>query len=203
MADTPEIRVRLYTNPWSHRIPNEELAHILTHVAVKRAEHIKSQIKAGNYNPDDDSLGLAIMNPTAPIQMPSSEALLATIAIGPKGDEMVVNAIAKAVYHRDKGQVAGYGVYVDTTQTADGDFAWGFSTQVDGTIGAASGLNELQDACEAGHALVSFNYLVREAHKVWMQSQAGRPSWFCDQNQPGQLYTSMAARDVLYEELVS
>jgi hypothetical protein len=203
MPDTPRIRIRLYSNPWSHRIPDADLVRILTNIAAKRAEHLQAQLEAGNYDPDDDSLGIAIMDPTAPNWQPSSEALLATIAIGPKGDDMVVNAIAKAVFHRDKNRPGGYGVYVDTTQSADGDFAWGFSTKVDDTIGAASGLNQLQDACEAGHALVSFNYFVRTACDEWMKRQEQRPSWFCNQNQAGEMFTDMAAGKVVFDSEVN
>jgi len=122
--------------------------------------------------------------------------LLAIVAIGREGERFIPNAIAKAVQHRDKGVLTGYGVYVDLTQTEDGDFTYGFSTQVDGTIGGASGLSELQDAAEAGHALVAFNYHVRSARKAWRDANPDN-RWFCDQDLPRTLYTQMAEQPAL------
>jgi hypothetical protein len=192
----PEIRVRVFQNPWEHTVPNDQLLEIITIVAEKRAEHVKKQFRSGHYS--RDSLGLAILDPSAPNWKPSSETLLATIAIGPEGDRFIPNAVAKAVEHRDKGQLAGYGVYVDLTQTQDGDFTYGFSTQVDGTITGASGQTELQDACEAGHAAVSFNYFVRAARQAWLDRQENPPRWFCNVDQPRQLYVEMANQPAYY-----
>jgi len=193
MLDT---RARIFQNPWSHTVPNGQLFQIINMVADKRAEHIERQFDAGAY--EDKSFGLVFLDPTAPQWKPSSETLLAAIEIGEGAENLIPNAIAKAVWHRDHGQLAGYGVYTDLTTSADGDFAWGYSTTVDNTIGGGSGLNELQDACEVGHALVTFNYLVRVARKAWLQdTKKKRPSWFCDQNEPGELYAEMAARPAL------
>lgn len=184
--------IRVHQNPWDHTVPNDKLAEIIHAVADRRAEHVLKQYEAGNYS--RNSLGVAILNPTAPLWQPSSETLLATIAIGPEGVRFVTNAIAKAVEHRDRGLLAGFGVYVDLTQSADGDFCYGYSTQVDGTIGGASGQTELQDVMEAGHALVSFNYWIRQARKAWLDGREERPHWFCNLDEPGELYTEMANR---------
>jgi hypothetical protein len=189
-----DFRVRLIRNPWSHTVPGETLMAILTKVAQSRAKHVEKMHEVGEWK--RDSLGLAILDPTAPISLPSSEALLATISIGPEGDRFVVNAVAKAVEHRDKGQLAGYGVYTDLTQTADGDFTYGFSTQVDNTIGGASGQSELQDACEAGHALVSFNYWIRDVRNGWREAYPGN-RWFSHVDEPDETYTAMAEDDVI------
>jgi hypothetical protein len=186
-----QTRVRVFLNPWSHTVPDYKLVEILETVATTRANHIDKQFESGKWR--KNSLGLAILNPDAPIWQPSSETLLATIAIGSEGEKYIVNAIAKAVEHRDHGKSAGYGVYVDLTQSADGDFCWGYSTQVDDTIGGASAQTELQDACEAGHALVTFNYLVREARSKWREAHPDN-DWFCDLDQPKELYAEMAAR---------
>lgn len=182
--------VRVFQNPWSHTVPDNTLSHILARIATLRAEHVEKHFATGRYS--RDSLGLAFLNPQAPLWQPSSETLLATIAIGPEGERFIPNAIAKAVYHRDHGKLAGFGVYVDLTQSADGDFAYGYSTQVDGTIAGASGQSELQDAAEAGHAAVTFNYLIRETREGWLDSREERPRWFCNANEPGDLYAAMA-----------
>ena len=185
-----QIRVRVFQNPWSHTVPDAKLIEFVTHTAEKRAEHVAKQFEAGAYK--RESLGLAILDPSAPLWRPSSETLLATMAIGLEGEQFVPNAIAKAVEHRDKGQLAGYGAYVDLTQTQDGDFTYGFSSQVDGTIAGASGQTELQDACEAGHAAVTFNYWIRVTRKEWLDQQETRPRWFTNTDLPRELYLQMA-----------
>lgn len=190
-----EYKVRLYLNPWGETITKDELPRILKHVAETRAMHVGRQFDLGHYK--RNSLGLAILDPTAPIWRPSTHTLLATIAIGPEGERFLPNAVAKAVEHRDKGQLAGYGAYVDLTQTADGDFTYGFSCRVDDTIGGASGQTEIQDACEAGHALVTFNYLVRQARGLWLASRQGHPRWFSDADQPAAKYVSMTQAGAL------
>lgn len=183
-------RIRVYQNPWDHTVPRDKLVSIMAGVAGRRAEHVAKQFEAGAYT--RDSLGLAFLNPQAPAWQPSSETLLATIAIGSEGERFIPNAIAKAVYHRDHGEPAGFGVYVDLTQSGDGDFCYGYSSQVDGTIAGASGQTELQDACEAGHAAVSLNYFVRAARKGWLDEHPDA-HWFCNIDAPGELYVAIAA----------
>jgi hypothetical protein len=198
-----EVRIRLYRNPWEHTVPNDELVSIIDRVAKSRAVEVQKHFESGEYK--RNSMAIVILDPTAPIWKPSAETLLATISIGPDGNDYVVNAIAKAVEHRDKGQLAGYGAYVDLTQTEDGDFTYGYSTQVDNTIGGASGATELQDSSQAGHALVSFNFYIRQARKAWYDADRAKPkeehsAWFCDENTPLELYTQMAAHPgVLYD----
>lgn len=186
------IGIKVLSNPWLHSVGGDGLMTIIHRVAVARAAHVAKQFAAGDYK--RESLGLAIMNPSAPISADSMDALLATVAIGPEGDSFVPNAIAKAVQHRDSGQLAGYGVYVDLTRTQDGDFCYGFSTQVDDTIAGASGQSELQDACEAGHAAVTFNYLLRSHRKEWVDAHSGN-RWFCNIDEPAGLYTRLANQE--------
>src|SRR5438876_823652 len=106
MLDT---RVRVMSNPWSHTIGDENLFDILEAVADSRADHVEKMYGRGEW--PRNSLGLAFLNPAAPNWQPTPEVLLATIAIGPEGERFIVNAVAKAAYHRDHGVPAGYGVY--------------------------------------------------------------------------------------------
>jgi len=186
--------IRIYRNPWEHTVPNEALRAILENIAMKRVDHIADQYQNGHYS--RSSLALVILDPTAPLWRPSSETLLAAILIGPDAERFLPNAIAKAVEHRDKGILAGYGAYVDMTQTEDGDFTYGYSTQVDDTIGGASGESEIQDACEAGYALVSFNYHIRSFRIAWRKANPDK-RWFCNEDLPRTLYTEMAAQTPL------
>ncbi len=175
------LHIRLHRNPWPETIGHHELFGILTNVARKRAEHVTKQFAVQEYK--RECLGLVIMDPTAPNWLPSKQAVFCTIAIGEGGHQFVPNALAKAIFHRDHGVPGGYGVYMDPVMLANGDFCYGFSTKVDNTIAAASAQSEIQDACEAGHAAVSFNYYIRQLNQAWRESHPGH-KWFLDQNEP-------------------
>lgn len=187
MPESPYIKI--YQNPWSHTFPDAEMIELFTNIAATRAQSVRLKYDINHYN--RDSLAISILDPAAPLWRPSNQTLLATIAIGPEGEDFVVNAIAKAVEHRDKGRMAGYGVHVDLTQTGDGDFCYGFSTQVDETIAGASGQTELQDAYEAGMAAVEFNYWVRRMRQAWREVHPDN-RWFCKVNKPDHLAAEMA-----------
>jgi len=189
-----ESIVRLMQNPWEHTIPDEELFQIILRVAQSRAAHVELMYNDGEGDWRRGSLGLAFLNPAAPNWQPTPDTLLATVAIGPEGEDFIPNAIAKAAYHRDHGLPAGFGVYMDLSMSIDGDFCYGYSTKVDGQIVGASAQTEHQDACEAGHAAVSFLYFVRKARTEWMMKQETRPHWFCDMNEPLEMYSIMAAQ---------
>lgn len=183
-------RVFVIQNPWSHRVPLNILTQILTEIAEKRAEHIESSYRADDET-GEHNFTFVILDPAAPRWKPSAEAILAIVLIGPNAVKLIPNAIAKAVWHRDHGQLAGYGAYVDTLTAADGDFAWGFSCQVDNTIGGGSGLTQEADAYEVGIALVEFNFEIRSLEKNWFESQKKRPGWFCNADEPGEQYRAM------------
>lgn len=185
----------IYDNPWSHTMDNASLAAAIKRIAETRAQHVQRMHDEGLYK--TNSLGIAILDKTAPLWRPSTDVLLCAIAIGPEGKRFIQNALAKAVYHRDHGHPAGYGVYMDLTESADGDFCYGYSTEVDGTIAGASGQREIEDAMEAGHAAVSFNFFVRQGRDAWFNRQTERPHWFCNKDEPGQNYQQMLKREAI------
>lgn len=118
------ISIRLMQNPWDQTIPDVALLDLFDKVAASRAAHVERMHALGEW--PRDSLGLAFLNPAAPRWQPTHQTLLATIAIGSEGERFVVNAVAKAAYHRDHGLPAGYGVYMDLAQSRDGDFCYGY-----------------------------------------------------------------------------
>jgi hypothetical protein len=187
------ITVKLFRNPWDHSIPDQRLYDLLDRVAISRAVHIEKMHASREW--PRNSLGLAFLNPAAPNWQPTPETLLATIAIGDEGERFVVNAVAKAAYHRDHGVPAGYGAYVDLSMSRDGDFCYGYSTQVDGLIAGASAQSEIQDACEAGHASVTLLYYLRKARAEWKYGQLNEPHWFDADDKPLQTYYRMAYED--------
>jgi len=191
-----ETQVSLKRNPWDHSVPHETLFNIVSKVGESRAKHVEKLHERGEW--PRDSLGIALMVPFAPRSLPAADALLATIAIGPDGERYVMNAVAKAAYHHDRGEPAGWGVYMDLAASADGDFCYGFSSMVDGMIVGASGQKEMQDACEAAHAAATFLYLLRREREVWMEGREERPRWFCNIDQPGETYQAMVAQPAIY-----
>lgn len=192
-----DIRVRVLRNPWSHTFPDEELFEMFETVALNRMTHVEKMHERGEWS--RNSLGLAFLNPAAPYWQPTPETLLATIAIGPEGERFIVNAVGKAAYHRDHDVPAGYGAYMDLSMSIDGDFCYGYSTKVDGLIAGASAQTEIQDACEAGHAAVSLLYYLRKARAEWKESRQEPPRWFCNLNEPLEIYTEMAAHTPIYD----
>jgi hypothetical protein len=193
-----EVSVSLKRNPWDHSVPDSMLHNLLYKVGESRAKHVEKQYDNGNGEWPRGSLGLALMVPRAPRSLPAADALLATIAIGPECERFVINAAAKAGYHHEHGVPGGYGVYMDLAASADGDFCYGFSAEVDGMIAGASAQNEIQDACEAAHAAATFLYFIRRQRGAWMGGQEERPHWFCNIDQPGETYQAMVAQPAIY-----
>lgn len=182
-----QTQVIINQNPWEHRVPTDVLASILLAIADERADYIET-----NYKVDGaPSFAVAIADPTVSPSRDNKDAILAIILIGPDAKRLMVNAIAKMVWHREHGQMAGYGAYVDPLTSADGDFAWGYSCQVNNLIGGGSGLTQEGDLHETGHILVSFDYEVRLVLKAWFDGQESRPGWYCNSQLPGRRYTDM------------
>ncbi|HEU5004623.1 MAG TPA: hypothetical protein VFT49_00870 [Candidatus Saccharimonadales bacterium] len=55
----------MFQNPWSHTVPNEMLIAIVDRISVLRAEHVERLFADRKYS--RDSLGLAFLNPMAPL----------------------------------------------------------------------------------------------------------------------------------------
>ncbi len=171
------------------------LVEILKRVGETRAAHVSRQFGENKWK--RDCLAIAIMNPAAPLWLPSPKALLATLAFGEGGEEFLPYAVFKAVDHRDRGEAAGFGFYMDMVTSPDGAAIYAGSTCVDRTIGAASAQFEIQDACEAGHGLVTFNYLIRAERKGWHESHPDH-KWSCEANQPGPYYAAILERTTIW-----
>jgi hypothetical protein len=184
------VAIHQVGDPWEHSFPQADLRYALTDMGAGMAQRIEDGYAAGIYN--KTSFGLVLLDPTAPIQVPSSEAILATIAIGPEGSKYLVNALAKVVEHRDHGVECGILVYTAPHVLTDGDFCWGYSVELNGTYVGASGLTQLQDRYFATDLANGFNLDVDEAYQTW---RSGHPEngWRCNVNQPSRRYTDALA----------
>ncbi len=197
MPEQLDCHVRLVRNPYDEMITNEDLVRILYIIARGRAEDIFKRWIDGEYEPDSvqtpPSFGVVIMDPTAPMQVPSIDAVLAIITIGLKGLDYVPNAAAKAYAPREKGADTGELLYAHTHRMGTGDFRWGHGAIVDGTSVGGSGLSERQDRVQAGHFAVDFNHMVAEAIELWEEEHAEERGWFTNNNEPGERFSAVLA----------
>jgi|GEM_PF-1828720 len=184
------IHARLYSDPYSRRIPGFGLPDIIRRVCRASAERISERHQSCEYA--SSSLAIAVMDSTAPTWLASDKALLATVAIGEAGERLVLEAVAKAMQHRDRGLAT----HADPMRSADGDLSDGYATLVDGTVVAACGLTEQQNAYEAGHFALGLNLLVRNALGDW---RTRHPSnrFLADNDRP-----SSQISDVMFMPLV-
>jgi hypothetical protein len=188
--------VKILTNPYPHVIPDTEFP-LLINTLVER---LCLQIDVDHTELDESqfhylkrpSLGLCLMNPTLPRYTPAQEAVLALIAIGPEGEDYLVNGVGKAVTHWEMGQDCGIGAYVEPHRLPDGAFIYGHSAEVNGTIVGASGATEQQDRAFATRFAAEFNSCVGDAHKRWQESNPSK-SWYSKQGAPRELFTEIAS----------
>ncbi|MBW4061081.1 hypothetical protein HJC99_00710 [Candidatus Saccharibacteria bacterium] len=174
-------RVRVSAGNWNDTFPPGELAKLVYEMGRQLDNEVRRGYESGEYL--SDSFGMVILDPAAPNWRPSTDCILATIAVGNNGDGLLVNALAKVVIHRDHGQEAGIAVYTMKRTIPDRYFKWGFSALLDGTFAGGSGQKELQDRMLVTRFVADFNCALDSARK---QSEADHPknSWYANDNCP-------------------
>lgn len=180
--------IKVYgNNPYDHIVTDDQLQIIFKELAEERIVDIMKRYTAGEYT--DDCISFAILDPTAPDQKPSDETLFATINISPDNN-LVINAIAKAItqsdYHTDCGILA----HTQKHRLPDGAFMFGYSVDVDGTIVGASGLEETQDRYQAYMLAVGLNNKIVDLRKKWEKDHPD-DLWYCKYNKPLGRYTDV------------
>jgi hypothetical protein len=184
------VSIKLFADPYSHTFPHERLAAAVMSIAAELAEMIERRHATGEF--PRNSFGMVVLDPTAPNWKPSSECILATVAIGPEGEDFLVNGLAKAMEHRDHGTNCGTLVYVQPQRLTDGDFCYGFSVNLEGTIVGGSAQTEAQDAMLCTIFAAELNYRIAAAKKAWRTENPGN-RWFCNVNEPSARYTDALA----------
>ena len=188
--------VKVLANPYPHTIPESEFRLLVVMVAHRLRDQIYADhngLEAGQFSHlKRPSLGVCLMNPTLPRHTPPEDAVLALIAIGPEGEDYLVNGVGKAVEHWETGQDCGISAYVQLHRLPDGSFIFGHSAEVDGTIAGASAASEQQDRSMAARVAAEFNSLVGDTIRRW---QAANPEnkWRCNVDKPRALFTEIAA----------
>ena len=185
-----EHRIKVVKNPYPHTIPNDTFVSMLLDICGSRAADIERRYLNKEYK--RDSMGFVLLDPTAPNSTRSENAVVAYFSIGSEGDSFLVNAIAKAFEHRDHCASAGSLLFSQTHRLADGDFRWGHSAYVEGTIVGASAQTPEQDRYQAQLLAVEVNYGVGSIRGLWTELHTGG-DWFCNDNAPGERYANALA----------
>jgi len=182
--ETKKLRVivRLVRNPWPHTVPDAQLFETLEELAHEAARGIRVRRDRHEYA-EDANLALVVLDPTAPVSLPSEQCVLGIILIGDGAENNITNAASKAFEHRDKGVNIGDLVYGHKHRLADGAFRWGHSACIDGTHVGASGLLEGEDRYEATLYGAGFNYRI-ECIRIHWEGEHSGGSWYCDEDKP-------------------
>ena len=200
-----DAQVRIFGNPYSHMIPDEEFFDLVVDVVAARANDIAERAKSGEY--PRDSMGFIVLDRTAPYWKPSDECVLIVAIIGPEGEDFIPNAMAKTIQHRDKAVDCGVLVYTQKGRLSEGDFRYGFSVCIDGTYVGGSAQSELQDRYQATVLAADLNYRVDSAITAW-EVKTGKSRWYCNEDLPGERYAhvfelrSMRLIEIVKREVV-
>jgi hypothetical protein len=183
------FKLKVLSNPYPHTIPDVELYRMLDEIATNLHVEVFNRYGSGEFK--RNSLGLCLMNPTAPRSTPPQNAILALLAVGLEGPDFLPNGVGKAFEHWQHGEDCGTLAYVKPYLLPDGSFVYGHSVDVEGTIVGASGATEAQDRFLATCFGAEFNYRVTDARKAW-RAENPDSKWFCDQNLPDKAFTAAA-----------
>lgn len=187
--ESPNLITRVLSYPYPHIFEGDTFDLLIHAIGGKLQSMVEIRHTDGEFK--RPSLGMCLMNPAKPARR-GTEAVLALIAIGPEGPDYLVNAVAKAVTHHNTGQDCGIAAYVEPYRLPDGSFCYGHSAEVAGTIAGASALSEAQDRLMATILAAEFNYTVTAAHEEF-KKQHPDFKWFCNQNQPLEEFSAIAA----------
>jgi hypothetical protein len=179
--------VHVLRNPYAQTIPDANFVALVRSSVEARAADIERRSRSGEFG--RDSMAFVVLDPTAPRWKRSEEVVLLVASVGPEGTRFVPNASAKAFEHWDFGTDCGVLVYTQNHRLADGQFGFGFSVDLDGTIGAASGESELQDRFEAVSLAAELNYRIGAARSAW--EDGGKQEWYSVPSHPEAPYADV------------
>jgi hypothetical protein len=184
---TLDWEVHVLRNPYAQTVPDANFLELVGQSVEMRATDIERRSRSGEFG--RDSMAFVVLDPTAPRSRPSQEVVLLVASVGPEGARFVPNASAKAFEHRDLGADCGVLVYTQNHRLADGQFGFGFSVELDGTIVGASGESELQDRFQAVSLAAELNYRIGAARSQWEES--GKQEWYAVPSRPDVAYAEV------------
>lgn len=183
-----EWDVHLLRNPYSQTVPDASFVELVRQSMEARAADIEARSRSGEFG--RDSMAFVVLDPTAPRSKRSDEVVLLAATVGPQGARFVPNASAKAFEHWDLGADCGVLVYTQNHRLADGQFGFGFSVDLDGTVVGASGQSELQDRFQAVSLAAELNYRIGAARSAWEEG-GGRQEWYAVPSRPDAPYAAV------------
>jgi len=187
LANAPTVK--MLRNPYRHLISDNDFLIELQAMATRRAEDVFQRHQQGQYR--RSSLGMCLLDPTLPLSVLSTNAVLALIAIGEEGESYLVNAIAKACEHRDFGLDCGVLAYIQPHRLSTGRFRFGHSACIDGTFVGSSAQLEIHDRYQSTLLGADYNVTVSGLHEDWSAMHGGK--WLSEDNQPDLEYSRIAA----------
>jgi hypothetical protein len=188
---TLEWEIHVLRNPYAQTVPDTNFIDLVRRSVEARAADVDRRSRSGEFG--RNSMGFVVLDPTAPRSRPSNDVVLLAASVGPEGARFIPNASAKAFEHWDLGSDCGALVYTQNHRLADGQFGFGFSAELDGTIVGASGESELQDRFQAVSLAAELNYRIGAARSVW--EEAGKQEWYSVPSSPGVPYTEVWRRE--------
>jgi hypothetical protein len=140
------VKVVLVRNPWPQTVPDNVLLQFLMTAASSAKQEINCLIQEGKLAEEHDSFAAVLIDPTDRVTYDTiSDAVMAIILIGPNAEKFIPNAAAKADAHKRHDLSNGEIVHKANFCLTDGEFAWGYSAEYMGAVGAGSGLKDTQD----------------------------------------------------------
>jgi hypothetical protein len=185
--------VHVMRNPYPQTVPDANFMEIVRKSVEARAADIERRSRSGEFG--RDSMAFVVLDPTAPRSKRGADVVLLIATVGPEGARFVPNASAKAFEHWDFGTDCGVLVYTQNHRLADGQFGFGFSVELDGTIAAASGESELQDRFQAVSLAAELNYLIGAARSAW--EDGGKQEWYSVPSHPDTPYSEVWGLEVV------
>jgi hypothetical protein len=182
-----EWDVHVLRNPYAQTVPDANFIELVGQSVEARAADVERRSRSGEFG--RDSMAFVVLDPTAPRSKRSEEVVLLVASVGPEGARFVPNASAKAFEHWDFGTDCGVLVYTQNHRLADGQFGFGFSVELDGTIVGASGESELQDRFQAVSLAAELNYRIGAARSAW--EEGGKQEWYSVPSRPGEPYSEV------------
>lgn len=209
MINRPAPKIHIVHNPWSQTVPDGVLLQRLMTASADSERQIRTWISHALDTPGaprdacappDAVFAQVYLDPTRRRRGILQDSVMAYVLFGDPDQTTVMtlltNALAKADAVLRHGQPSGVLVETASFLLDDDDFAWGGGQEYRGAIGGGSGLTEWQDGYLVHESLKRvMDSIHRERRRLIKEARLmGKRGWYNTQNQPGELYVTLASQ---------